>query len=510
MPTDVKAVYDQWLIDNPAKSNRLEEITANTIREFRDAIESHPENTYPEDETYLPQSAIRHCENIIIFSLAMEMGIDLDSAGKTAYTRADIFLRQIPYGRWNTIDEEETRGARSPSYTVPERSTGRALPVILAFILSASTAFAGWIEGSSTITDPFVQITYIPTNYAPLSATLFGHLYGIDAKIGTLQATASGISTNGYIRFGQQYTNALAFSATTKITFYDGLNAFTWWGSTTNTIADFPDPQNFPDSTIIYVYTNENEFFYFEAYPAQPTEWGSFTRDELTSPLSSEYVTYISIPSGQGPVTIDIPITDYPIPLSAVTFHLDAPALNWLNTLKYRVNTGGLNAGTLDDLDSSYFLDLRNMTNLAAHPAIAFTNGASGIKQPLTPALTIGVEGPGNDFMSQHIAFTYVDSSGVTNKLLLYADEDGLHIKDGLQETIASTTWVDQNYMSILDFQTAATNYLKWVEAPNAYDDPGEHNEVAKSWYNGTNYIYYYTEDARWIRTAGETNWVQP
>jgi hypothetical protein len=99
LPTDIKTSYDTWLVSYPDKAGRLATLTDNTIREFRDAIKSNPANVVDPRETFLPQSAVRHVESIIIFNLAMEMGVDLDSAGNSARTSADVFLRQIPYGR---------------------------------------------------------------------------------------------------------------------------------------------------------------------------------------------------------------------------------------------------------------------------------------------------------------------------------------------------------------------------------------------------------------------------
>lgn len=128
MPTDVHARYAQWLEDYPEKSHRLADLTANTLREFRDALTSSSASQVDPRETYLPQSAIRHCENIIIFTLAMEMGLELSSAASSARTSADVFLRQIPMGRWKATTEDTK--PPTPRWVVPERSftDGRALP----------------------------------------------------------------------------------------------------------------------------------------------------------------------------------------------------------------------------------------------------------------------------------------------------------------------------------------------------------------------------------------------
>ena len=127
MPTDVREHYDEWLVAHPDKSDRLAALTANALREFRDALKSNHANQVDPREPYLPQSAIRHCENIIIFTLAMEMGLELSGAANSARTSADVFLRQIPFGRWKTTTDVQS--TPTPRWVVPEWSLydGRVL-----------------------------------------------------------------------------------------------------------------------------------------------------------------------------------------------------------------------------------------------------------------------------------------------------------------------------------------------------------------------------------------------
>lgn len=202
LPTDIKARHDEWLVTYPDKAVRLATLTDNTIREFRDAIKSNPVNVVDSRETYLPQSAVRHAESIIIFNLAMEMGVDIDSSGNSARTSADVFLRQIPYGRWNTTTEGDDY-LPSPHFTVPVRSdfTGRALPLVASLMLLASTALGGWIKPGSTVYDSGVSVTYAPTAYTNISSTLFGHLYGINAGLASLsqQIGSPSLLGTGYV-----------------------------------------------------------------------------------------------------------------------------------------------------------------------------------------------------------------------------------------------------------------------------------------------------------------------
>ena len=189
MPTDVKARYGAWLIANPDRTGRLVEIMDNTLREFRDNLNSVPENNVDPRETWVPQSAVRHLETIIIFSLSMEMGLPIDSAALGARYAADIFLRQILMGRYKVTTD--TAGTPSPHYSVPERDTisGRALPILLALLLFAQQALGGWIRPDSGPLDTDVVTTFTPTAYSITTATLFGHLQGINAALGPLAST---------------------------------------------------------------------------------------------------------------------------------------------------------------------------------------------------------------------------------------------------------------------------------------------------------------------------------
>lgn len=198
LPTDIKARHDEWLAMFPEKVGRLATLTDNTVREFRDAIKSNPANVVDPRESFLPQSAVRHAESIIIFNLAMEMGVDIDSAGNSARTSADVFLRQIPYGRWNTTTEGDT-SLPSPRFTVPERADviGRALPVFVALMLVASTSFGGWIKSGSTVMDTGVGVTYAPSAYTNISTTLFGHLFGINAAMVSIHDRLASPATLG-------------------------------------------------------------------------------------------------------------------------------------------------------------------------------------------------------------------------------------------------------------------------------------------------------------------------
>jgi hypothetical protein len=126
-PTDLLPVYNQWLIDYPAKAGRLAEITDGVVAEYRDAIASNPANELDPDPAKVPESCLRHAETMIVFTLCLEMGVDVSTEGTQSMTRAELFLRQIGYNHYLTRTGE--REAPTPYYTFPERSGLRALPL---------------------------------------------------------------------------------------------------------------------------------------------------------------------------------------------------------------------------------------------------------------------------------------------------------------------------------------------------------------------------------------------
>ena len=209
LPSDLAAEYAAWLLAHPDKAGRLAEIVANTVAEVRDTIRGNPANTLDADPTKIPQSCVRHAENIVFFQLAMEMGLDIDTEGNQSMTRADIFLRQISFKRFQTTGGD---GATTPSphYTVPERSTSRVLPLILLGLMAlvAPVSEAGWITAPRRAsTDAEVTVTYAPTFYSEASTLLFGHLEGIDDQLGFLLAQPT--LTGGVKRAGDTMTGPL-------------------------------------------------------------------------------------------------------------------------------------------------------------------------------------------------------------------------------------------------------------------------------------------------------------
>ncbi|WP_136077713.1 hypothetical protein [Pontiella desulfatans] len=110
------ADYQQWLVDNPGKVGRLDEIVDMVVGEFRAALESNPETVMDTTAGTLPPSCLRHASNIIIFQLKGEMEQTLTEAENAAAIRADVFLRGI----WmESIPAGSAAVTQTPSYAGP-------------------------------------------------------------------------------------------------------------------------------------------------------------------------------------------------------------------------------------------------------------------------------------------------------------------------------------------------------------------------------------------------------
>ena len=125
LPTGMAAPYDAWVLANPAKAGRLAELGAQILAQFRDAIATNPANDLDPDPDKLPAGCIRSAEDLIYVSLRREIPLPVLVADGQAATRAEMFLRQIAYGRYlpDQADEPEP----SPRFREPTATT-RTLP----------------------------------------------------------------------------------------------------------------------------------------------------------------------------------------------------------------------------------------------------------------------------------------------------------------------------------------------------------------------------------------------
>ena len=122
MPTDLSALYAQWVDVDPARSARVVALTEETVAVCRAAVAARYPGLLDPDETKVPMAGIRHLLNLVIFNLGMEMGIQFAPEVFTLFQRADTWLRGLEFG---TVGLAAGTAEPEPSYEVPE--TGREL-----------------------------------------------------------------------------------------------------------------------------------------------------------------------------------------------------------------------------------------------------------------------------------------------------------------------------------------------------------------------------------------------
>ena len=125
LPTGMVAPYDAWVLANPAKAGRLAELGAQIVAQFRDAIATNPVNAIDPDPDTLPAGCIRSAEDLIYVSLRREIPLPVVVADGQAATRAEMFLRQIAYGRY--LPDQAEQPDPTPRYREPIASE-RTLP----------------------------------------------------------------------------------------------------------------------------------------------------------------------------------------------------------------------------------------------------------------------------------------------------------------------------------------------------------------------------------------------
>jgi len=118
MPTDFEVAYRAWLVANPTKSTRLAIIVTATVRAFRSAVKAQIGYEADTDVTTVPEAALFHAENLVLFKLGMEMGLPLEPQVYNLYNQANIWLRMVASGSLK-IDTGDAVG--SPSYDAHTR-----------------------------------------------------------------------------------------------------------------------------------------------------------------------------------------------------------------------------------------------------------------------------------------------------------------------------------------------------------------------------------------------------
>ena len=123
MPTDYEVAYKAWLVEYPAKATRIASIVAVTVRAFRSAVKAQVGFDPDPDVTAVPDQALLHAENLVLFKLGMEMGISFAPQVASLYDQANIWLRMVASG---SIKIDVGSGGGAPSYSGHTRCGGVA------------------------------------------------------------------------------------------------------------------------------------------------------------------------------------------------------------------------------------------------------------------------------------------------------------------------------------------------------------------------------------------------
>ena len=114
MPTDFEVAYSAWLVANPTKATRLASIVAMVVRMFRTAVKAQVGYDPDTDTTTVPDAALLHAQNLVLFELGMEMGVAMEPQVYNLYTQANIWLRMAARGTL-LVDVGDV-GVGTPSY----------------------------------------------------------------------------------------------------------------------------------------------------------------------------------------------------------------------------------------------------------------------------------------------------------------------------------------------------------------------------------------------------------
>jgi len=113
MPTDMGNLYRSWVDANPSKTNRLEELVAETLGIFRESVSTQQWVVMVEDPTMIPVTGFRHALNLVVFNLGMEMGVQFSPEVYGLNVQANIWLRMVQDGSLRPV---ESPSAGSPTY----------------------------------------------------------------------------------------------------------------------------------------------------------------------------------------------------------------------------------------------------------------------------------------------------------------------------------------------------------------------------------------------------------
>ena len=116
LPTDMTALYAQWVDVEPGRAARIGVLTEETVAVCRAAVAARYSGLLDPDETKVPTAGLRHLLNLVVFNLGMEMGVQFAPEVFTLFQRADTWLRGLEFG---TVGLAAGETEPAPSYEMP-------------------------------------------------------------------------------------------------------------------------------------------------------------------------------------------------------------------------------------------------------------------------------------------------------------------------------------------------------------------------------------------------------
>ncbi len=118
MPIDMDKLHQTWVVENPGKAARLEELTVETREWLRGVCKARKGTLMDPDPLTIPINGFQHAMNLVVFNLGMEMGVQFAPAVFNLWTSANVWLRMVASGTVNPVpaDDVESGAGGTPWY----------------------------------------------------------------------------------------------------------------------------------------------------------------------------------------------------------------------------------------------------------------------------------------------------------------------------------------------------------------------------------------------------------
>ena len=124
LPTEIGGLYNQWLVDNPGKADRLGEIIDSVVADFRTGLSANPSVTLDAAEDTLPDRCLQHALTVVTYHLALEMGVSINMSAQRGFLTAQTYLRDL-YKSDAVVNRDGEAGV--PTYSGETARAARAL-----------------------------------------------------------------------------------------------------------------------------------------------------------------------------------------------------------------------------------------------------------------------------------------------------------------------------------------------------------------------------------------------